>query len=223
MKKCVFWIALIALMLSIGTIGVIIMDVWDVSVIDSNSFISAMVGLMTLIFTLLIGYQIYNALEIKDKLNEIEKLKHATQKAYGEIDYLKSDVYDGVYTVMAKACDLDPKNRILAFYYMHKALRYALDTNEKLKGYIRRIKDIEVYALNISDQDECFNLKNNQRLILVKNIQSHIQTIDEEIKSHPKFEIIEDKYSPLMAAIYARLNKIGEGKHVSSESIYKDI
>lgn len=159
MKKWGFWMALIALMLSLGTIATIIMNVWSISVIDSNSFISAMIGLMTLVFTLLIGYQIYNALEIKEKIQEIEELKLATQKAYDEINYLKADVYDGVYTVMAKACDLDPKNRMLAFYYMHKALRYALDTNEKLKDYMRRIKDIEEYALNISDLDECFNVE----------------------------------------------------------------
>ena len=65
MKKWGFWMALIALMLSLGTIATIIMNVWSISVIDSNSFISAMIGLMTLVFTLLIGYQIYNALEIK--------------------------------------------------------------------------------------------------------------------------------------------------------------
>ena len=68
MKNKTFWMALIALMLSLGTIAVIIMDVWSVSVIDSNSFISAMVALMTLVFTLIIGYQIYNTLDIKDKL-----------------------------------------------------------------------------------------------------------------------------------------------------------
>ena len=104
MKKWGFWMALIALMLSLGTIATIIMNVWSISVIDSNSFISAMIALMTLVFTLLIGYQIYNALEIKEKIQEIDDLKLATQKAYDEINYLKADVYDGVYTVMAKAC-----------------------------------------------------------------------------------------------------------------------
>ena len=223
MKKWGFWMALIALMLSLGTIATIIMNVWSISVIDSNSFISAMIGLMTLVFTLLIGYQIYNALEIKEKIQEIDDLKLATQKAYDEINYLKADVYDGVYTVMAKACDLDPKNRLLAFYYTHKALRYALDTNEKLKDYIRRIKNIEKYALNISDADEWFNTEKSQRLNRVENIRSHIQTIDKEIKSHPKFEIIEDKYNLLMEAVYLRLNKIGQGKPVSRESIYNDL
>lgn len=223
MKKWGFWMALIALMLSLGTIATIIMNVWSISIIDSNSFISAMIALMTLVFTLLIGYQIYNALEIKEKIQEIDDLKLATQKAYDEINYLKADVYDGVYTVMAKACDLDPKNRLLAFYYTHKALRYALDTNEKLKDYIRRIKNIEKYALNISDADEWFNTEKSQKLNRVENIRSPIQTIDKEIKSHPKFEIIEDKYNLLMEAVYLRLNKIGQGKPVSRESIYNDL
>lgn len=223
MKKWGFWMALIALMLSLGTIATIIMNVWSISVIDSNSFVSAMIGLMTLVFTLLIGYQIYNALEIKEKIQEIEELKLATQKAYDEINYLKADVYDGVYTVMAKACDLDPKNRMLAFYYMHKALRYALDTNEKLKDYMRRIKDIEEYALNISDLDECFNVEKYQKLKRIENILSHIEAVDEEIKSHPKFDIIEDRYSILMMAVYTRLNKIGQDEPISQQSIYDDL
>ena len=79
MEKRAFWMALVALMLSLTTIGVIVMDVWSISVIDSNTFISAMVGIMTLVFTLLIGYQIYNTIDTKQKLEEIDRLKSDLQ------------------------------------------------------------------------------------------------------------------------------------------------
>lgn len=86
MKNTTFWIALTALMLSLGIIAILIMDVWEISVIDSNTFISAMVGMMTLVFTILIGYQIYNALDIKEKISEIDRLKVELQVAKDDLD-----------------------------------------------------------------------------------------------------------------------------------------
>lgn len=73
MKKCTFWIAILSLAVSLGTIAVIVMDVWEISVIDSNSFISGLVALFSLAITLLIGYQIYNAVEIRDRMEAVRK------------------------------------------------------------------------------------------------------------------------------------------------------
>ena len=81
--------ALVALMLSMGTIGVMIMSVWEMSVIDSNTFISAIVGLMALVFTLLVGYQIYNAITAREKM---ESMRNEMSARLKEIDILKANV-----------------------------------------------------------------------------------------------------------------------------------
>ena len=85
MKKYTFWIAIVALMLSLCLIAVICMDVWEISVIDSNSFISGLVAIMSIIFTLLVGYQIYNALDLKEKIAEIDRLKIVLQETKNDL------------------------------------------------------------------------------------------------------------------------------------------
>ena len=78
-SKYAFWISIVALVLALSIIFVIIMDVWNISVIDSDSFISSLVALMSLVFTLLVGYQIYNAVDAREKMdsmrNELNKIK----------------------------------------------------------------------------------------------------------------------------------------------------
>ena len=90
MEKRAFWMALVALMLSIGTIGVMIMGVWEMSVIDSNTFISTIVGLMTLVFTLLVGYQIYNAITAREKMDAMKSDMDVKLK---EIEYGLVSIY----------------------------------------------------------------------------------------------------------------------------------
>ena len=223
MKNKTFWMALIALMLSLGTIAVIIMDVWPVSVIDSNSFISAMVALMTLVFTLIIGYQIYNTLDIKDKLKEVEELKSKTQDTYNRINYLKADVSDGIYASLAKNAHLDAEPQFDAFHYMNISLRNALDIDDTRDNYIGRIEDIERYALHINTGNGFFYGSSEEMIQKVNDYRKYITPIIEEIKGHAKYHIIKDRYDRLVKAIDSRLDKISRSTPASIHNIYEDL
>lgn len=67
-------ISIVALAVSIITIILFFVRVSPNSVVDSNTFISILVAIMTLVFSLLVGYQIYNAIEINHRMKEIDSL-----------------------------------------------------------------------------------------------------------------------------------------------------
>ena len=81
-------LSVISLCLSVGIILVWIFSNFKLEIIDLSTFIGASVGLIAIIVTFAVGYQIYNSLEFKSVVNDI--INKNEQKAK-EIEALKSD------------------------------------------------------------------------------------------------------------------------------------
>lgn len=218
MKNTTFWIALTALMLSLGIIAVLIMDVWDVSVIDSNTFISAMVGMMTLVFTILIGYQIYNALEIRDKIAEIDKLKEELQEAKHnlskDINELTREFQQGGYIMQARLAAEKSSEQHYAFLKMMSALRYSLDVNHSDDGYGWMHKELRGYMLYLNAGYPFSGTMQDVRG-LVQGYREAYREDDEAIRAHKNYFFIRDWYEPLMIEFEKRLNGIANMKPMS--------
>ena len=97
-SKYAFWISIVALVLALSIIFVIIMDVWDISVIDSDSFISSLVALMSLVFTLLVGYQIYNAVDAREKMDSMRNELNKINEFRGDIDRIRAELSTDIKT-----------------------------------------------------------------------------------------------------------------------------
>lgn len=218
-----FWLSLIALAISCITIGLFFCIVGPYSVIDSGTFIGVMTAFIGMSVTLLIGYQIYNAMEIKNKLSEMDKLQTQLTQAKGEIVYLKNDVYDGIYAIAAHIANLYPFQKYSAFYYMNLSLKYALDLDEQRQNYISRIKDIELYAMDLNTGNGFFSGSSEQMKQKVDEYVEWLNPIIIDIKQHPKYHIIADKYDRLIQAYEARMDKIRHSKPASINSIYDDL
>ncbi|MBQ2457560.1 MAG: hypothetical protein II275_05335, partial [Bacteroidaceae bacterium] len=72
--KIIYCLSIISIFLSVATIVLFFIKVSPNSVIDPYTFISTLVGLITLGTTFVIGYQIYNAIDLREKLEEIDIL-----------------------------------------------------------------------------------------------------------------------------------------------------
>ena len=101
-NKCSSWaifLSVIALVASI-TIGIIwIFDVKELSVVNSDTFISALISVLGLLFTILMGWNIYSVIdvrqyrdEMKETMNEINKKSNETEQKLQEKTHL-SDAY----------------------------------------------------------------------------------------------------------------------------------
>lgn len=244
MEKRAFWMALVALMLSIGTIGVMIMGVWEMSVIDSNTFISTIVGLMALVFTLLVGYQIYNAITAREKMDAMRSEMYAKLK---EIDILKTELQDvrlelkgeiavsksnvdsltkefeqGGYILQARVVAKTPQNDYVAFLKMLSAIRAALDVDNRDEGYGWMMNELKEYMLLLNNT---YPFSGSPDIIpkIVEEYRNKYKNDDIAIRKHDNYYIIRDTYEPLMADFEKRLDGIAQMKAMSLTEVGEEL
>lgn len=234
MKKWTFWISIISLVVSLATIAVIAMDVWEISVIDSNSFISGLVALFSLAITILLGFQIYNSIELSDKLKEIDVLKQNIQeirKEYeqgiknnnGKFEILRNELNESSNITLARIYSStgvmvqDALLRILC------ATKYVISTKHD-EGYKWLLDEIELYMFNIypsSFNNGEIGIENIKKA--VEELKKYIKYEDINIRSHPNYLYIKDRYEELMDKFEERLRLISEGKNVSDKFLDKEV
>ncbi len=87
--KCSRWaifLSVIALVASI-TLGIIwIFDVKELSVVNSDTFISALISVLGLLFTILMGWNIYTVIDVRQYKEEVTKILEETKKREEELN-----------------------------------------------------------------------------------------------------------------------------------------
>lgn len=234
MKKWTFWISIISLAVSLGTIAVIVMDIWEISVIDSNSFISGLVALFSLAITILLGFQIYNSIELSDKLKEIDFLKQnikeiredyeqGIKKNNTEFEILRNELNESTNITLAKIYYSSGVMEIDALLRLLCATKYALSVEHE-EGYKWLLDEMELYMLNITLSTflkGVFGLESIKKPI--DDFKEYIQYEDVEIRKNPNYLYVKDRYEELMSKFQKRLNLIYEGKNVSADILDKEV
>ena len=232
MKKCTFWIAILSLAVSLGTIAVIVMDVWEISVIDSNSFISGLVALFSLAITILLGFQIYNSIELSDKLKEIDVLKQNIQeirnvyelgikKNNSEFETLRNELYERTNITLAKLYYAAGENEKEILLIFTSIIKFSLDISHP-EGYKWLLDDMEMYMLNIVLPTFCKNNANKNICETIKEFKNLLKKEDIIIRNHSNYLYIKDRYEELMDKFEVRLLIISEGKNVSDKFLDKE-
>lgn len=223
MEKKAFILSWVSIIVSVITLVVVFYKVTPNSIVDLGTFIGVVAAFIGICVTFSVGYQIYNAIEIRQKLTEIDRVKAQIKEANDNLEYLKSDTYDSMYTILATAVSSQSVKDVNAFYYMNMSLKYALDLNEQRKNYISRIRDIERYCLFLNTGNGVFHGSSEEMKQKVDTYKGFIQPVIDEIKKHPKYHIIADDYDRLVRAYEARMDKIRSGQAASITDIYDDL
>lgn len=242
-SKYAFWISIVALVLALSIIFVIIMDVWNISVIDSDSFISSLVALMSLVFTLLVGYQIYNAVDAREKMDSMRNELNKINEFRGDIDRIRAELStdiktntetlralvdeakdnniktenrlnEGILILLARMCAARQIEHQNAFLKMLGAIRYSLDVDHKEDGYGWMIKELEEYMLLLNNGYP-FSGSSDDIPQKVQEYRDTYKEDDEIIRKHNNYYLIRDLYEPLMAKFNIRLDLIAQVKPVS--------
>lgn len=95
MENKSFILSFFALIVSIVTLVVIFIRVTPNSVIDLGTFIGVMTALIGISITFLVGYQIYNAIEIRQKLAEVDRL----QEKLKQLEHFNKSAEEGFYII----------------------------------------------------------------------------------------------------------------------------
>ena len=86
LTRWAFWLSLIAIVMSSAVIALWLFKAKTIAIIQLDTFIGVIVALMALLVTVVLGWQIYNAVEIKEKLISIKSLQDEQRKLKNELE-----------------------------------------------------------------------------------------------------------------------------------------
>lgn len=215
-----FWLALTALVISIITMILFFVKASSNCVVDGMTFISVIAAFIGISVTLLIGYQIYNAVEIKNRLYKMYKLEAELSDSKSKLTDLSNLQEEAIAIIEAKLLQAKGES-CNAFAKFHSAIKYSVKLPFKREGYPLLLDDLADYMkdINLNSFDNCINLDQlNIEVELFKDL------FDEDIiliKESPDYPIIKYRYEELMYKFDTRLKLISQGKQVSPFTIDK--
>ena len=92
LTKWAFWISVIALVMSTVVIVLWIVSAKSVAVIQLDTFIGVIVSLMALLVTIVLGWQIYNAVDVKEKIQAISALEDRQEQLRKYIEQSQENI-----------------------------------------------------------------------------------------------------------------------------------
>lgn len=172
--------------------GVIILAIlWccrsmSLTAISLDTFIGVMATMIGLLVTFAIGWQIINALDIKSKLAEIEKLKGDITEQRTEINKLIArSKFDSNINQSYTMHKLDWHHK--AFACTLEAIKYGLVLDDVYEELDVLLANLKVFAVN-SQREHCYQSERNMMV-----------AADEAIQKSPKFALIKDKYTDALS------------------------
>ena len=176
-------IAAIVLCLLVFTLWVL--EVIPHCVVTADSFIGACVALLGVIVTVAVGWQIYNAIEVKEKIEEIDRLQ---QKQDGQ-EHRMEQMYYNTSRVVGYAMAAIAENRhdnANAMRWLLSSFKFSL-----LQDVPQDINDM------LSDMQDFVKAMPDNALISKSGL-TEIVDYDKEIRSNPLYKIFANKYEPIL-------------------------
>ena len=156
-------------------------NVWKLSVIGLETFIGVIVALLAIIVTFVVGWQIYNTIEIRNKLSELDRLE-------GEIEKQKLLIENSVYqsrhliAFTWATSHYEKGNLAEAFGYALQSLPYTMRLNHPIN--IDTLMDIIVDSAN----------KLLVNTIVEKDFYNEMILDDREIRNLSGYVYIKEEY-----------------------------
>ena len=168
---------IISIIALIGTISIWLLWLCDsikLSIIGLDTFIGVIVALLALIFTIAIGYQIINAIEIKGKMVELEQRQARIDANYQNYIKLASNLQSGI-TGSAAELYYAKGEFFEAFVFYHSALYFAITADQTNQtGRLKQLYDILQLHWNYPVMDYKVGISEvNEYIEKIRNTQSY--------------------------------------------------
>lgn len=189
--------------LSITSITVIVIlvimwfcNVWELSVIGIETFIGVIVALLAIIVTFVVGWQIYNTIEIRNKLSELDRLE-------GEIEKQKLLIENSVYQSRHLIAFTWATNCYDDGHY-EETFAYAL---QSLMNSMKLNNPINIDNLLRMLEDSVTKVSSNSRIDATS--YNEIMMNNNEIRNQDGYEFIRERYE-LSFSKYIKKIKIND-------------
>ena len=156
----------------------------SLSNVSLDTFIGVMVTMIGILVTFAVGWQIINALEIKSKLTEIEKIKADVNTQQSNIDKIAARIaYDAAI------------NRSYTLHKMGEYIKAFASTLEALQNclLIDEYEDLDILLSNLYA-----NATGAHTIRCYERECQFIYEKDELIRKSPKYLLIKDRYEEAM-------------------------
>ena len=187
--------AYLSLAISITMLVLWCCNVGGFSVVSLDSFVGVIVALLAIVVTLAVGWQIFNSIEIR---NRIEKLD-ALEEKYREHDKKMNQLHFwSQHLISANMGDFALSNNqfLLAFLYYIKSLESSLS----LKAPLNLDKTLECLSITAG------KIKNGE----ICDFLGSIQETDKNIKASKNYVLINRRYEKIYNDF---ISKIKDGKN----------
>lgn len=209
-----YWFALIALIISIITMVLFFIKVESNSVVDGITFISIVAAFIGISVTLLIGYQIYNSMEIKNRLNEITTLHSEIEVIKQKTNTQQNELYEAINILQSREPHLKNTYNPNAFLHFLAAIPFSLSLPEKRDGYKYMLDELEDNMMHVMLISFGSGTRKNFE-DGVKQLKDLFKDSDEAIRNHKNYYLIKERYEELMDKFETRLGIISQMKNPS--------
>lgn len=210
-----FWLSLMAFVISLVALAVFICKVEPYSVVTIDTYIGVIAGFIGIAVTLLVGYQIYNAIDLRQRINAVETLKTSLENHQKQLDILRQEQAESTEILQARLFLKTQNMDLEAFLHFHSAIKYSLSVDHKREGYKWLLDELKEYMLNITNSSFAYCTSKEELLNTIKKFKGFYQEYDNFIRNHPNYLFIRIGYEELMEKFEKRLDNIANFKTVS--------
>lgn len=183
----------LSLVISLAMIGLWISGVWELKVVNLNTFIGVTVSLLAIIVTLAIAWQIYNAVDMKNKVEELKQLEDRIKKQEKSLDQVTYRFKHHICHMMSNT-SIQRSGNETAFYYLILALENTMQLKKPINVEIV-LSEIEFAVQGIDD------------IHLNKEFIDEIIKSDQTIRSLPNYVFIKNRYEPVYNEFISKVEK----------------
>lgn len=187
-----FTLSVISLLIVIAIVCLWMFKSREIAVVTLDTFVGVIVALLAIIVTIVLGWQIFNIFELKNKIDEVNELKKQFGQQQRTIEQLTLKNKHTTGYTWGKSCEKE-ENWFHAFRFLLISLEASLQLDNPI-NISMIFKHLRIVAKNIKSHTRC-SKKRYQEVVLT----------DKSIRSLHNFTIIENEYLGLYNKIFAKI------------------
>lgn len=202
--KITFILSLISFVGVLSVWGLWLLGTMKLSIVSLDTFIGVIVALLAIVFTVIIGFQIVNAIDMREKMSELQKrqmniLENERQLAENDRLHMMEayNLQSGISGESAEAY-FAKGQYIEAFAFYHSALHYAILADQK--NQLNRVNQLQTIVQLITTRP-------------VVNYTSLAQQINADMEGIRKTtsyrNCLSDIYEQTMQAFWQKMKMLG--------------
>jgi hypothetical protein len=186
--------AYLSLAISITMLVLWCCNVGGFSVVSLDSFVGVIVALLAIVVTLVLGWQIYNSIELKAKIEELNVIKGKLSVQEKDIKIRNSQMSLLIFGSLADI-ELYNNHYITAFRYLMTSLEYSmsLDTPENINTIFSRMNR----SISKIPQDALCPAENME----------YIQDSNKNIRKSKCYDIIKNQYEEIYKSFISKVKQ----------------